>query len=570
MRSTRWGAAVPLLVFGTALIGAGLTIALLLHSASGPEIQFADVAAERGVRASMQCGTLEKRLIPEANGSGAAWLDYDNDGWMDLLIVNGAGLDVLESVRAGKVPPPRKNGVYLFHNLGNGHFEDVTEKAGLTNPYWGTGVAVADFNNDGYPDILILNIGLDLLYKNNGNGTFTEVGAAAGLSRTFAWHTGGAFGDYDNDGNLDLYVAGYVGLHAFETSPQPPICDYRGVMGFCGPMGQKGEPDILYHYNGNGTFSDVTKAAGVTDAGLYKGFSVVFHDFNGDGKVDIFVANDGDPNYLYINQGKGTFKESAMEAGLALNEQGNAHSNMGVAIGDYNNDGLIDVLTTTFSDDYFPLFQQTKPGLYEDVSYRVGLGTETLPYVGWACGLTDLTNDGWRDLWSVNGHVYPGADKLSTSKYFQRFLVFKNHAGKFASVDDAFPKQAPNSYRGGCAADFNNNGRMGIIMLPISGAPVLLENRSQNTGNWLGLRLRGTRSNRDAIGAFVRVEHCGKVQVDAVRNGGSYISQEDPRMHFGLGACGEVQKVTIRWPSGTVQVLTDLAANQYVVVQEPR
>ncbi len=324
----------------------------------------------------------EKKWIPEANGSGAAWLDYDHDGRMDLLIVNGSTMDDLRQIVAGKVPAAREGSLYLYRNLGGGHFQDVTAQAGLSNPYWGTGAAVADIDNDGYPDILITNIGVDLLYRNNGNGTFTEIGAKAGLSRKVAWHTGAAFGDYDGDGKLDLYVAGYVDLAVLRLDEEAPVCNYRGLNGFCGPKGLKGESDILYHNGGDLTFTDVTQKAGVTDKGLYHGFTVVFDDFNEDGKVDIFVANDSDPNYLYLNQGNGTFKEAALPSGVAVSGDGQTQSNMGVALGDIDNDGLIDVLTTTFSEDYFPLFKQQSPGLYEDVSAQAGLAIVTLPWVG--------------------------------------------------------------------------------------------------------------------------------------------------------------------------------------------
>ncbi len=334
----------------------------------------------------MRCGGPEKKWIPEANGSGAAWLDYDRDGRMYLLIVNGSTMDDLRRILAGKVPPARPGNLYLYRNLGDGHFEDVTARSGLSNPYWGTGAAVADFNNDGYPDILVTNIGLDLLFRNNGDGTFTDVSRAAGLSSKIAWHTGAAFGDYDADGKLDFYVAGYVDLKALKLDVPAPVCRYRAISGFCGPLGLKGESDILYRNNGDGTFTDVTEKAGVRDKGLYHGFSVLFDDFNQDGKIDIFVANDSDPNYLYLNQGDGTFQEAALPSGVAFSGDGRAQSNMGVAAGDFNNDGLLDLLTTTFSEDYFPFFQQRSPGFFEDSSAPVGLVTATLPWVGWACG----------------------------------------------------------------------------------------------------------------------------------------------------------------------------------------
>src|SRR6266404_975764 len=288
-------------------------MAILALNGNTAAIEFADVAQRAGIRAELRCGGPEKHWIPEANGTGAAWLDYDNDGLMDLLIVNGSSMEQLRRIVAGHVPEPARNGVYMFHNLGNGKFEDVTERAGLSNAYWGTGANAADYNNDGFTDILITTIGLDLLYKNNGNGTFSEVGAAAGVSRAVEWHTGSAFGDYDGDGYLDLYVAGYVDIHSISLNEPALVCPYMGAPAFCGPIGLKGGHGILYHNNRDGTFTDVTKRAGLAELKPSHSFTAVFDDFNQDGKVDLFVANDSDPNFLFLNQGDGTFKESAVE-----------------------------------------------------------------------------------------------------------------------------------------------------------------------------------------------------------------------------------------------------------------
>jgi enediyne biosynthesis protein E4 len=528
------------------------------------DIQLTDIAAKAGILAEMRCGGPEKRWIPEANGSGAAWLDYDNDGLMDLLIVNGSSMDQLRKIVAGETPRSSEPGVYLFRNLGSGHFEDVTAKAGLSNPYWGTGANAADFNNDGYTDILITTIGRDLLFKNNGNGTFTEVSKAVGLSQSVAWHTGSAFGDFDGDGNLDLYITGYVDVRSFSFNEPAPVCQYLGLSVFCGPIGLKGERGALYHNNGDGTFTDVTKRAGVGDVNPAHGFTPVFDDFNQDGKIDIFVANDSDPNFLFLNQGNGTFKEAGLERGVAFNADGRAQSNMGVAVGDYANTGKLDILTTTFYQDSFPLFKQGKPGFFEDVSSSVRLASITMPYLGWACGFTDFDNDGARELWTANGHVYP-----EHTHYRQPFTVFRYHGGTF-SPTYSFPATPNNSYRGGCTGDFNNDGKVDIVVLPISGAPLLFENRTANSNSWIGLRLRGTRSNRDAIGASVRVEACGTMQFDTMRNGDSYISHNDSRLHFGLGSCAKVDRINITWPLGRVQVLKDVAVNRYTSVEEPR
>lgn len=532
-------------------------------------IHFTDIATKAGIIATLRSGSPQRSWIPEANGTGAAWLDFDNDEQMDLLIVNGADMEVFRQVMHGETPPPREKGVYLFRNLGNGKFQDVTRKAGLVSPYWGTGANAADFDNDGFTDILITCIGRDLLYRNNGDGTFTEIGKIAGLTQQMHWHTGSAFGDYDGDGYLDLYVAGYVAIDALPFSGKPPVCSYRGVPGFCGPMGLKGEPDILYHNNGNSTFTDVTAKAGVTDKNLYHGFTVVFLDFNNDGRPDIFVANDSDPNYLYLNQGNGTFRESATVSGLGFSEDGNTMANMGVAIGDYDGDGSLDLLTTVFSEDHFPLFRQTKPGFYEDFSSQSGLKVLTVPWLGWACGFTDFNNDGQRELWLSNGHVYPNAGLLPNTAYLQPFVVLENNHGEFRPVPDVISNPKQLSHRGACSGDFNNDGKMDVAVLPIEGAPLLLANETNTDHSWIGFHLIGTTSNRDANGAFLRIEHCGAMQVDAVFNGGSYLSRNDPRVHFGLSTCKKVDKVTVRWPSGKSQIVRNPKINQYLTLREP-
>lgn len=540
-----------------------LSIAALLYASTEPLLRFTDVAAQSGVRATLRCGGPEKRWIPEANGSGVAWLDYDNDGLMDLLIVNGGNMDQLRAILAGQKPVPIAGSVYLFHNLGNGRFEDVTQRAGLANPYWGTGANAADYNNDGFTDILITNIGVDLLYRNNGDGTFTEVGKSAGLSQTTAWHTGSAFGDFDGDGNLDLFITGYVDLRSMSWNDPAPVCDWYGQHVFCGPIGLRGEHSMLYHNNGDGTFTDMSKASGIASAPAAHGFTAVTGDFNGDGKLDLFVANDSDPNYLFLNQGNGTFKESALDQGVAFNADGRAQSNMGVAVGEYAGSGRLDVLTTTFNRDYFPLFRQNKSGAYEEIASATGIATLTNKYLGWACGLTDFDNSGSRDFWTATGHVYP-----TDPDYREPLVILRSVNGKAKRIY-FFPDPPDNSYRGGAVADFNNDGKPDLIVVPIAGNAVLLKNDTPSQNSWIGLLLRGTRSNRDAIGAKVTIEACGHTQWDEVRNGGSYLSRNDPRLHFGLGACSQVDRIQIRWPKGTSQVLTNAPIDRYTTIREP-
>ncbi len=549
-----------------------LLVLVALVTAQGLEANsgtsFRNVAPEAGLDAPMRCGGEDKKWIFEVNGSGAAWLDYDNDGWLDLLIVNGSTVEELRRILSGKPVSDPGGGVFLYRNLGTSRFEDVTSDSGLSNPFWGTGANAADFDNDGRIDILITTIGKDLLYKNNGDGKFTEISEAAGLSRNVAWHTGSSFGDYDGDGHLDLYIAGYLDIHAISLEePVSTPCEYKGLPVFCGPVGLKGEKDILYHNNGDGTFTDVTHKAGVQDADTRFGFGVVFEDFNEDDKVDIFIANDSGPNYLYTNSGNGKFEESGLTDGVALNADGDGQADMGIAMGDYDNDGKLDIVTTTFSDDYFPFFKRYPSGFFEDSSFDVGLTEVTTPLLGWACSFADLDNDGDKDLWFANGHVYSEIGKVSSSTYFQPFSVFDNRKGRFHRVKD--PSIPENSYRGGAQADFNNDGRMDVVVLPIAGTPVLLENNTPTANAWLGLKLVGKQSNRGGIGAEVQIEHCDKVQFDRVRNGGGYLSRNDGRLHFGLGACRKVDRVVVRWPRGKVQILEDVTINQYVTVVEP-
>lgn len=544
----------------SAALLAGVSVLL---AATEDRLSFTEVAQQAHLHANMRCGGPEKRWIPEANGSGVAWLDYDHDGLLDLLIVNGGTMAQLREILAGKKSSVLPGSLYLFHNLGNGRFEDVTEKAGLSDPYWGTGANVADYDNDGYPDILVTNIGVDLLFHNNGNGTFTEVGKQAGLPQTPEWHTGSAFGDLDNDGNLDLFITGYIDIHAMSFAEPAPVCDYFGQKTFCGPIGLPGARSHLYRNNGKGAFIDVTGSSGIGAAPPAHGFTAVTGDFDDDGRLDIFVADDSDPNRLFLNKGNFTFEESALDRGVAYNADGRVQSNMGVAIGQYGGSGAMDVLTTTFNKDYFPLFRRDKSGLFQEVAATTGVATITSKFLGWACGLTDFANSGTRDFWAANGHVYP-TDK----SYFEPITIIRG-AGSRSALVYQFPAVPNNSYRGGASGDFDNDGKVDLIVLPISGNPVLLHNDTASRNHWIGIALRGTRSNRDGIGAKVTVQACGEKQLDEERNGGSYLSHNDPRLHFGLGSCSKVDRITVQWPSGTVQTVDSPALDQYLSIMEP-
>ncbi|HUX43278.1 MAG TPA: VCBS repeat-containing protein, partial [Terracidiphilus sp.] len=409
---------------------------------SGPVV-FENVAAQAGLaRWHNVTGTASKRLIIEAKGSGVCLLDYDHDGWLDIYLVNGSTIDAL----AGKVPSPH---AALFRNNHDGTFTDVTQKAGVANDRWGLGCAVGDFDNDGWPDLYVTNLGANRLYHNNGNGTFTDVaekaGVAlgAGMGTVAVDHTGATFGDFDGDGRLDLFVAGYI-RYDFANPPLAGTkavgyasCQYRGINVMCGPRGLQGAADHLFHNNGDGTFTDVSSKAGVTDPSHFYGLGVLFVDVNGDGKPDLLVANDSTPNYLYINKGNGTFADQSYMSGYALNGDGREVSNMGIAAGDYENNGHMDLVNTVFSDDSNVVFRNDGTGNFEDFSDRSGLGPPSVPFVGFGDGFLDYDNDGWKDFLVVNGHVYPQADAHPEwgMSYAQRPLLFRNlQNGKFALV----------------------------------------------------------------------------------------------------------------------------------------
>jgi hypothetical protein len=548
------------------LIAACLIAACLVGTqAETSGVHFIDLTEKAGIKAQIIAGSTQKDYVLEVNGSGVCWLDYNGDGYTDLYLVNGSTLPELQS---GKPLAPHRN--YLYRNNGNGTFTDVTEGAHVAGSGWGFGCVAADFDNDGNTDLFITNFGSNILYRNNGNGTFSDVTAKARVAGGNIWHAGAAFGDYDGDGRLDLYVSGYLDFDI--RHPEKKTCDYRGVqVHACGPLGYRGAPDALYHNNGDGTFTDVTERAGVKDTNLYFGFAVIFDDLDGDGKPDIFVANDSNPNYLYRNQGNGTFEEIGIQSGVAMNVDGKEMSSMGVAVGDYDHDGRMDLFVTTFANDNYVLYHNDGRGFFSDVSYPAGLGEPTIPWLGWATFFLDYDNDGWTDLFAANGHVYPEMDGKSTEKYRQPLQLFRNLGnGKFTEVsrDVGLSAMPWRSARGGAYCDFDNDGDLDILVSNIDDHPQLLENGGGNRANWIELKLIGSKSNRDAVGAQIKIQAGSLVQYDHVRAGGSFLSNNDPRVHFGLGGEKTVGAIEIRWPSGAVQELHGIPANQIIAIQE--
>jgi hypothetical protein len=523
---------------------------------SGPVV-FQDVSAQAGLTKWRHVmGTPEKTYILETVGSGVALLDYDNDGWLDIYLVNGSTYEAM----SGKVSPPH---AALFHNNRDGTFTDVAQQAGVTNDRWGFGVAVGDYDNDGWPDLYVTNFGKNRLYHNNHDGTFTDVAEKAGVTLG-NWSTGPTFGDYDGDGRLDLFVPGYV-HYDIEHPPVPgssvvafSTCEFRGLKVMCGPRGLKGEPDHLFHNNGDGTFSDVSEKAGVSDANAYYGLTAVFADLNNDGKVDLAVANDSTPNYLYLNKGKGTFEDSSYASGYALNENGRETASMGIAVGDYLNNGWLDLYNTVFSDDYKPLYRNDGDANFTDVSYQAEIAEPTIPFLGWGTGFLDFDNDGWKDLFAANGHVYPAVDKSDWGTTFaQRPLLFRNlRNGKFELVP---PVKGTGlalllTARGAAFGDLFNDGKIDVVINQLDNTPVLLRNVYPDKNHWVELKLvGGPKSPRDAVGASVYLTAGGIRQRADVISGGSYGSSNDPRVHFGLGSNSKIEAVEIHWPSGAVE-----------------
>jgi hypothetical protein len=535
-------------------------------------VSFRNVARESGLNVKTVFGGEHKnKYLLETTGCGIAFYDYDNDGWLDIFIVNGWRL---EGFPAASEPTS-----HLFRNNRDGTFTDVTAKSGLAHSGWGQGVCVGDYDNDGWDDLFVTYFGKNVLYHNNGDGTFSDVSQKAGVAgKGTRWNTGCAFVDYDRDGRLDLFVANYIDMD-LATAPVPESgpCLYKGVMVACGPPGLQGGKNILYHNNGDGTFADVSAAAGIFRANGTYGLGVLTADFDNDGWPDVYVANDSTASALYHNKKNGTFEDVAIDAGCALSPDGKPQAGMGVSAADYDLDGNLDLVKTNFAGDTPSLYHNLGGGNFEDATFTAGLGAHT-QFLGWGCGFFDFDNDGWPDILICNGHVYPEVEQLKTEAgYAQRKLLYRNlRNGHFADVSfQAGPGISDPMAARGCAfGDFDNDGNIDVVVNTVNDYPQLLHCTSTVGNNWIKIRTIGTKSNRSGIGARLICvtrppgETKPHQQIDEVRSGGSYISQNDLRIHFGLGKAEKVDGLEIRWPSGHVDTLKDVKVNQLVFVKE--
>ena len=503
----------------------------------------------------------EQRYIVESMSGGVALLDYDGDGWLDIYFTNAPSVSMALAGNKAKSA--------LYHNNHDGTFTDVTDKAGVGYPCWAMGAAVADYNNDGRPDLLVSCFGGVVLYRNNADGTFTNVTVTSGLSKDTGWATGAAFGDYDGDGLPDLFVPHYVDLH-LDDLPQfgsKKTCQYHDIAVQCGPRGLNGSPDTLYHNNGDGTFTEVATRAGVEDSKHYFGLGAVWTDFDNDGLLDLFVANDGETNYLYRNEGGVRFKEIGADAGIAYSRDGVEQANMGLAVGDYENKGRMSVAVSHFSDEYMTLYRNDGGMAFTDVSYASGVARATERYVGWGNAFLDLDNSGWLDLLLVNGHVYPQVDDASLGIHYREpKLVFLNqHNGTFreAGSEVASSLATPQVSRGLAVGDLFHRGALDVVIENLTGQPMILSSRPDVTHHWISLELEGSPRNRSALNARVKVTANGTTQLGEVRSGGSYLSQSDFSLHFGLGPSQRIQTLEVLWPGAGSQIFHDIQGDHF-------
>jgi enediyne biosynthesis protein E4 len=522
-------------------------------------VRFEDIAAKAGLtEPTIYGGETHNTYILETTGCGAAFIDYDNDGWPDIFLVNGTRLD-------SKSTPQHSN--RLLHNNRDGTFTDVTRQAGLTHFGWGQGVCVGDYDNDGFDDLFVTYWGHNVLYHNNGDGTFTDVTEKCGLlTKETHWGSGCAFLDYDRDGHLDLFVSNYVDLD-LKTAPLPGTgsCQFQGLAVNCGPQGLPRARNYLFHNNGDGSFVDVTQKSGIGKTPPSYGLGVLVADFDNDGWPDIYVANDSEMSFLFWNNGDGTFTEGGLEAGVATSRDGRNQSGMGVSAGDYDCDGFLDIFKTNFSDDLPNLYHNDGKRLFQDNTQACGLVSYSR-LLGWGGGFIDVNNDGWLDLLYVNGHVYPEINDTSGPVHYKQPKVLYENLGngKFRDVSKLAGPAITNlmSARGCAFGDFDNDGLIDVVVNPINATPQLLHCSSRAGNNWITLKLTGVKSNRSAIGARIYCVTGDHHQMDEVRSGGSFYSQNDLRIHFGLGKAARIDKLEVHWPSQQVDRFTDVPVNQ--------
>ena len=557
------------------LVGAALAIGGLAAAAPragrAPDpaalaFSFANVARAAGLNhTTVFGGVSSNKYLLETTGTGVAFIDADGDGWLDLFFVNGT---TLEGFRADAAPTN-----HLYRNRGDGTFEDVTRRAGLAAGGWGQGACVGDYDGDGHDDLFVTYFGQNRLYRNRGDGTFEDATRAAGLAgaRT-RWGTGCAFLDYDRDGRLDLFVANYIDLDlATAPTPDSGLCRYRGIKVACGPPGLIGGKNILYHNRGSGRFEDVSDHAGITRGSGTYGLGVSTLDFDDDGWVDLYVANDSNPSALYRNNHDGTFTDIAVTAGCAYSQDGKPQAGMGVAIGDYDRNGTMDVFKTNFAGDTSTLYGNSGDGFCQDRTFAAGIGLNTR-WLGWGTGFVDLDNDGWLDLFLVNGHVYPEVAQIKTeAAYRQRKVVYRNLGNnRFAEVTDRLgpPATTPKAGRGAAFGDFDNDGQIDVAIVNVNDQPDLFRLTGDPANHWVTVKLVGVQSNRDAIGARVHAVAAGVQQWEEVRGGGSYLSQNDFRVHFGLGAATRVDRLDVRWPNGLEESWESLEIDRFHTLKE--
>jgi hypothetical protein len=524
------------------------------------------VAAQAGLDAVTVFGGRDSnRYLLETTGCGAAFVDFDNDGKLDVFLVNGT---TLEGFPKGQEPVN-----HLYRNRGDGTFEDVTARSGLGASGWGQGVCAGDFDNDGFEDLFVTYYGQDRLYRNRGDGTFADVTAKAGMAtRRTRWGVGCAFVDYDRDGKLDVFAANYIDMD-LKTAPTPDsgLCRYKGIPVACGPPGLTGGKNVLWRNRGDGTFEDVSDKAGLTrNSGTY-GLGVSTLDFDDDGWADVYVANDSNPAALYRNNRDGTFTDVAVTAGCAYSQDGKPQAGMGVAVGDYDRNGTMDVLKTNFAGDTSTLYANSGQGYCEDRTFASGLGVQTR-WLGWGAALADFDNDGWLDAFLVNGHVYPEVAQIKTeAAYKQRKVVYRNlGSGRFEDVAERLgpPAATPKAGRGAAFGDYDNDGDVDVVVNNVHDTPDLFRTETTAGHHWLSVKLVGTRSNRSAIGARLRCEAGGVTQWQEVRGGGSYASQNDLRVHFGLAGAASVDRLWVRWPNGLEEEWPGLAADRIHTLTE--